>query len=45
MADKTDIFDRLKKDHDDHRKLLEKMAGTSGKAKSAPISWRSSRAR
>ena len=32
MADKTDIFDRLKKDHDDHRKLLEKMAGTSGES-------------
>lgn len=30
MADATDIFDRLKQDHDDHRALLDKLAKTDG---------------
>lgn len=30
MADATEIFDRLKKDHDRHRELLDKLLGTSG---------------
>jgi len=30
MADKAGIFDRLKQDHDKHRKLLEQMAQTEG---------------
>ncbi len=29
-TDSTDIFDRLKQDHDRHRDLLDKMAGTKG---------------
>ena len=30
MADATEIFDRLKKDHDKHRELLDKLLQTSG---------------
>lgn len=30
MADATDIFDRLKQDHDKHRDLLDKLAETHG---------------
>ena len=30
MADATDIFDRLKQDHDEHRVLLDKLAETHG---------------
>ena len=32
MANATDIFDRLKEDHDSHRALLDKMAETSGES-------------
>ena len=30
MADATEIFDRLKKDHEKHRELLDKLLETSG---------------
>lgn len=30
MANTKDIFDRLKQDHDKHRELLDKLAGTEG---------------
>ena len=30
MADATEIFDRLKQDHDKHRELLDKLLETSG---------------
>ncbi len=30
MTDATEIFDRLKKDHDKHRELLDKLLETSG---------------
>ena len=30
MTDASDIFDRLKQDHDKHRELLDKLAGTQG---------------
>ena len=32
MATAPDIFERLKQDHDDHRKLLDKLAETSGES-------------
>ena len=32
MADSTDIFERLKQDHDDHRALLDKLAETHGES-------------
>lgn len=32
MPDTTDIFERLKEDHDSHRELLDKMAETSGES-------------
>ena len=32
MADHSDIFDRLKQDHETHRQLLDKMGETSGES-------------
>ncbi len=32
MADSTEIFDRLKQDHDKHRQLLDKLKETSGES-------------